>query len=800
MQNIEQDLSFWALTPLFYCHTSPFVLEIPTNHNLMSGQKTVTKKYTTILDTIGNTPIVPIRHLNKKDKVQIFAKLESFNPGGSIKDRVALSMIEEAERKGQLTKDKIIVEATSGNTGIGLALVAAIKGYPLVLTMSDSVSEERRKILKALGADLRYTSSRLGTDGAIEEAYNLVRESSDKYWLADQFNNESNWMAHYNGTAVEIWEQTGEKVTMVVAAIGTAGTAMGLSKKLKECNPKIKIVGVEPYLGHSIQGMKNMKESYRPEIFKKDLLDRIVHIEDEEAFQMTRRLAKEEGLFVGMSSGAAMAATLKVAQEIKEGVLVVIFPDGGERYLSTNLFMDKKKTDIKFYNTLTKQKDAFIPLKENEVSIYSCGPTVSKLIDLANCRRYIVADLLRRYLEFKGFAVTHIINITDLDDTTIQGAEAAGEAMPAFTQRYYREFLKDMTTLNIKRATNYPLASDHVEDMINVTQKLLEKGCAYERLRSVYFDISRFRDYGKLSRVDLNKIRIGKTVDLDRYEKDNPRDFTLLKRSTLNELKRGIFFSTKWGNVRPSWHIECAAMAMKYLGETFDIQTGSTDMIFPHHENNIAILESLYGKPVVNHWIHNELVKEKTITLRDALNKGYTGREIRYWLITMHYRKAIDFSWSKLAIAKNTVSRLDRFVHKLRSCQKRPHNSEIDQLIYDLRHTFTQEMDDDLNIAPALAALFEFMHHINRIMDSKGLHPSDRDKIEAILSKLNSVLMVMDLAEAEPSQQIDKLMKERADAREKKDWAKADTIRNELKGLGIEILDTKDGTRWRKIT
>ena len=186
MQNIEQDLSFWALTPLFYCHTSPFVLEIPTNHNLMSGQKTVTKKYTTILDTIGNTPIVPIRHLNKKDKVQIFAKLESFNPGGSIKDRVALSMIEEAERKGQLTKDKIIVEATSGNTGIGLALVAAIKGYPLVLTMSDSVSEERRKILKALGADLRYTSSRLGTDGAIEEAYNLVRENSDKYWLADQ--------------------------------------------------------------------------------------------------------------------------------------------------------------------------------------------------------------------------------------------------------------------------------------------------------------------------------------------------------------------------------------------------------------------------------------------------------------------------------------------------------------------------------------------------------------------------------------------------------------------------------------
>jgi len=271
----------------------------------------VTTKYNNILDTIGNTPIVPIKHLYKNDRVTIFAKLECFNPGGSIKDRVALSMIEAAEKNGQLHKGKKIVEATSGNTGIGLALVAAIKGYSLVLTMSDSVSEERRKILKALGADLLFTPSRLGTDGAIEEAYSLVRKEPDKYWLADQFNNESNWMCHYNGTAVEIWEQTDKKVTMVIASMGTTGTAMGLSKRLKEYNTKIKIVGVEPYLGHNIQGMKNMKESYRPEIFKKDFLDRIIHIEDEEAFQMTRRLAKEEGIFVGMSSGAAMAATCK---------------------------------------------------------------------------------------------------------------------------------------------------------------------------------------------------------------------------------------------------------------------------------------------------------------------------------------------------------------------------------------------------------------------------------------------------------------------------------------------------------
>jgi cysteinyl-tRNA synthetase len=768
----------------------------------------VANNYNTILDAIGNTPIVPIRHLAKGKNVKIFAKLESFNPGGSIKDRAALFMIEQAEKSGQLTKDKIILEATSGNTGIGLAIVAAVKGYKLMLTMSESASEERKKTLTALGAELRYTPSRLGTDGAIEEVYKLAREEPDKYWLADQFNNESNWMAHYNGTAVEIWEQTDEKVTTVVIPMGTTGTAMGLSRKLKEYNPNIEIIGVEPYLGHGLQGMKNMKESYRPEIFDKNLLDRIVNIEDEQAFQMTRKLAKEEGVFVGMSSGAAMSAALKIANEMKEGLLVAIFPDGGERYLSTNLFMDRKKTDIKFYNTLSRQKDIFMPIKENEVSIYSCGPTVSKLIDLADCRRYIAADLLRRYLEFKGLAVKHIINITDLDDQTIQGAEASGDEIKAFTIKYYKEFLTDMDSLNIKRAFSYPLASQHVQGMIDITQTLIEKGFAYERLHSVYFDISRFQGYGKLSKVDLNKIRVGKTVNLDQYEKDNPRDFTLLKRSTLNELKRGIFFPTKWGNVRPGWHIECAAIAMKYLDETSDIHTGSIDLMFPHHENDIAISEALTGRPLANYWIHNELVtgnkspeapEEKPVTLREVFSKGYNGREIRYFLINMHYRKAIEFSWSKLTMAKNTISRIDRFIHKLRSCEKGPAEWEIDQLIYDLNHKFTVAMDDDLNIAPALAALFEFMHEINLIMDSKGLHPQDRNKIEDILSRLNSVLMLMDLSEMETSQQIEKLIKERALARQNKDWAQADKIRDDLKKLGVEIIDTKQGTQWRKI-
>ena len=766
----------------------------------------MSKKHNNILDTIGNTPIVPIRHLNTNDRVAVVAKLESFNPGGSIKDRAALSMIEEAERIGELTQDKIIVEATSGNTGIGLTLVAAIKGYRVLLTMSDSVSEERKRILKALGAELRLTPSRLGTDGAIEEAYSLAREQPGKYWLADQFNNESNWKAHYYGTAVEIWEQTEGKVTTVVAAMGTTGTAMGVSRKLKELNSNIQVVGVEPYLGHGIQGMKNMKESYRPEIFDKTLLDRIVHIEDAEASQVTRRLAKEEGIFAGMSSGAAMAAALKVAQEMAEGFIVAILPDGGERYLSTNLFTDRKKTGITLFNTLSRQKEAFIPVREDVVSMYSCGPTVSKLIGLGDCRRYVVADLLRRYLEFKGFAVTHIMNITDLDDRTIKGAETAGEELSVFTRNYYREFLQDMDTLGIQRATRYPLASEHVEEMLEVAQKLLEKGFAYERLRSVYFDISRFKDYGKLSRVDLNKMRVGKTVDLDQYEKDNPRDFTLLKRSTLHELKRGIFFTTKWGKVRPSWHIQCAAIALKALDETFDIYTGSTDLIFPHHENDIAISQALTGEPLANYWVHNELAREKgrtqtiqnnPITLRQALDKGYSGREVRFWLLNMHYRKPLDFSWTKLVVARKTVARLDRFVYKLRTCQNGPATGDMDQLIYDLKQRFVSAMDDDLSISQALAALFDFVHDINRIMDSQGLHLSDRKKIEAIISGLNSVLMLMDLEKPEPTQKVEQLLKERATARQKKDWSKADQIRNELNELGIEVIDTKEGTTWR---
>ena len=293
--------------------------------------------YKNILQLIGNTPLVKINRLNPNKKVELYAKLEFFNPGSSVKDRTALSMIEGAEKRRELTKNKIVLEATSGNTGIGLALVCVVKKYKLLLTMPESVSVERRKILKALGAEILLTSAKDGTDGAIEKAYEMARKNK-KYWLADQFNNPDNWKAHYYGTAEEIWQDTDGKITHFVGSMGTTGTLMGVSKRLKKHNPKIQIIGIEPLLGHKIQGLKNMKEAYKPGIYDKTLLDKKINVNDANAYEMARKIAKKEGIFVGMSSGAAMFGVLQVIKGLEKGLVVVLFPDGGERYLSTNLF------------------------------------------------------------------------------------------------------------------------------------------------------------------------------------------------------------------------------------------------------------------------------------------------------------------------------------------------------------------------------------------------------------------------------------------------------------------------------
>jgi cysteine synthase B len=291
-----------------------------------------------ILDSIGNTPLVSIEGINPNPNVRLYAKLEGNNPGGSVKDRIALYMIEAAEKEKRLTRDKIILEATSGNTGIGLAMVGAAKKYRVKLTMPGCVSIERRRVLEAFGAELILSPSEEGTDGAIRLAHKILAEAPEQYFMPNQFDNKANILAHYETTGREIFEQTGGKITHFVSGMGTTGTVMGAGRRLKEFNKDIKIIGVEPILGHRIQGLKNMSESIVPKIFDPSMLDERYIVNDEEAFDTTRMLAVKEGIFVGMSSGAAMYMALKKSSEIKEGVIVVILPDRGDRYLSTALF------------------------------------------------------------------------------------------------------------------------------------------------------------------------------------------------------------------------------------------------------------------------------------------------------------------------------------------------------------------------------------------------------------------------------------------------------------------------------
>jgi cysteine synthase B len=291
-----------------------------------------------ILQAIGNTPIVRINKLNPNPKVTIFAKLEGNNPTGSIKDRIALKMIEQAELEGTLVKGKTIIEPTSGNTGIGLAMIGAIKGYAVEIVMSEAVSVERRKMIAAFGATVTLTDAKLGTDGAITKARELVKENPDKYFMPDQFSNEYNKIAHYKTTAEEIWKQMDGKIDYFVSAVGTSGTIMGVGQALKENNPNIKIVEAHPVKGHYIQGLKNMEEAIVPSIYDPAKIDETIMVETKTAFEMTRQIVKHEGIFVGMSSGAALYAAIETAKKIPSGRMVVIFPDRGEKYLSTDLF------------------------------------------------------------------------------------------------------------------------------------------------------------------------------------------------------------------------------------------------------------------------------------------------------------------------------------------------------------------------------------------------------------------------------------------------------------------------------
>jgi cysteinyl-tRNA synthetase len=740
-----------------------------------------------IIELIGNTPLVELRRLNPAaDRVQLFGKLESRNPGGSIKDRVALSMVEAGERSGELTQDKILLEATSGNTGIGMAMMCAAKRYRCQLIMPESASIERRLIMQAYGAEIILTPAKRATDGAIEKAYALAREYPERYFLADQFNNPANWQAHYTTTAPEIWAQTEGRVTDIIVTLGTSGTAMGLSRWFREHHPEVRVIAVEPHAGHKIQGLKNMKESYRPGIFDKTLPHAIVNVADEDAFSAARRLAAEEGVFAGMSSGAAVSAAIERARELDSGCIVAILPDGGERYLSTTLFKPKQQAEpeasqLKLFNTMSRRKEVFRPIHADRVTLYACGPTAFTSPNLAHCRRFIVADLIGRSLRFCGWPVATYMNFTDLDDNTIAGAIAAGEELGAFTGRYIKEFKEAMETLGVEPAAGHPLASEHVADMIEIAHRLIHKGYAYEKLGSIYFDISKFKKYGQLSGIDLSKIKLGRTVDLDNYEKENPRDFTLLKRSTLAELKKGLFWETDWGNARPGWHIECSAMATRYLGETIDIHTASQDLMFPHHENEIAIAEALTGKPLANYWLHS-------------------GREVRFMLLGVYYRKPLPFSFRRLNAARTALRRIDEFTRKLLCLPAGLPHPDIAAYVSELEKVFTDAIHDDLNISGAIGALFHFIKHVNPIVQEGQLDKEQKNDVLEALRQVNIVLGLLRLEQCPLTPEIDRLIRLRERARQLKDWTAADSAREELLRQGVTIHDTASGPVWERLT
>jgi len=767
----------------------------------------MTRRARSILELMGETPIVRLNKLNPNPRVEIYVKLEYFNPGGSVKDRPALAMIEAAETSGELTPAKTVIEATSGNTGIGLALVCAVKGYRLLLAMSESASEERKRILRALGAEILLTPAHLGTDGAIEEVYRMARENPAKYFLVDQFNNPHNPASHQS-TAKEIWDQTEGRVTHVVATMGTTGTLMGLARYLKEYNPDIRVVGVEPFLGHAIQGLKNLKESYVPGIFAKGAADELVNVEDEEAFDLARRLAREEGLFLGMSSGAAVAVAIQLARDLERGLIVAIAPDGGERYLSTPLYAEKEIPTFQVYNSLTRIKEAFEPYRAGEASIFVDGPALNSFLTLGVARRLVLADLLQRYLKFRGFKVHKVVSLIDLDDRAIAGAEAAGQELAAFTGRFQEEFFRDLASLRVDESGLFPLASEHVDDMTTLTRRLLERGYAYEKLRSVYFDIARYKDYGRLSGVDLSKIRVGKTVDLDDYAKEDPRDFTLLKRAKLGELKKGLYFTTPWGQVRPSWHLECAAMAVKHLGNSADFHVGSIESMFPHEENENALFAAATGKPLARFWLHGERVlrdgrplKETgQVTVRDLLEQGIKGEEVRFFLLATHYRKPLTFSDDTFKAATRARARLDHFLTRLSTVTVEDDTglSRVEEGLFQLKKDVVQALDDDLNISRGLSALFSLVGDINIELDRGKLGRKAAHAVLTRLAEIDEILEVMNPPEAGRDADIEARLAEREAARQRRDWNTADRIRAELEEEGLEIIDTPAGPRWQR--
>jgi len=461
---------------------------------------------------------------------------------------------------------------------------------------------------------------------------------------------------------------------------------------------------------------------------------------------------------------------------------------------------------LTFHNTMARRKEEFVPLEEGEVRMYTCGPTVYDNAHIGNFRSYIFEDILRRYLKYRGYRVIQVMNLTDVDDKTIRDSRKGGISLAEHTEKYIRAFFEDIDTLHIERAEFYPRATEHVVEMIEIVSGLLEKDYAYKgEDGSIYYRIDKFEDYGKLAHISPDLLRPGVTVNTDEYDKESVGDFALWK--AWDEEDGDVFWESPFGKGRPGWHIECSAMSMKYLGETFDIHTGGVDNIFPHHDNEIAQSEAYTGKQFVRYWLHAaHLIVEgrkmsKSLgnfyTLRDLLGKGYTGRQIRYLLMSCHYRQQLNFTFEGLESAKNGLQRIDDFLAKLDDADSSEGAGDVAERIEMARQSFTSALDDDLNISGALGSVFDLIRWANRELDRGQIGTEAASELKSFFEEIDAVLALLP-AEVEVEPEVRRLAEERDKARKDKNWKLADEIREKVVQMGYVLEDTPKGVRIKR--
>ena len=463
---------------------------------------------------------------------------------------------------------------------------------------------------------------------------------------------------------------------------------------------------------------------------------------------------------------------------------------------------------FKLTNTLTGIQEEFSPVDDSGIRMYVCGPTVHDFVHIGNFRTFVFQDVLRRHIKSKGWGLRHVMNITDVDDKIIRKALAEGVDIQTYTEKYTTSFLEDSDKLGIERPEVIARATEHVPEMVALVKRLLDQGHAYREGDSIYFRISSFADYGRLARLDKSHLKVGARVEVDEYEKESPQDFVLWKAPKEEDEPS---WDTEIGIGRPGWHLECSAMAMKYLGESFDLHCGGIDLVFPHHENEIAQSQAATGVPFVRFWVHGEFLKvegEKMAKstgnfyrLRDLLDKGFDPLAIRYLLVSVPYRKQLNFTFSGLHQASQSLGRIQGFLFRLKEMSIGPGESErLVEALNTARTQFEAGLDDDLNTAQALAAVFDLIRASNTALDAGELLEDNRIAIGNWFVEVDRRLGIVPPAEESPDldQEIEALIAQRTKARADRDFALADQVRQQLTDMNVIIEDTREGPRWRR--